>query len=459
MDYQVIVIGAGPGGYPAAIRAAQLGARVCLIETGQPGGTCLNRGCIPTKALVAGASLLKQVRRAREFGIETGEVSLNPRKMRERQEGIVSRLRQGIRFLLEKHKIDFLEGKGRLLGPGRVEVRRKGSPAETVTGEKIIVATGSEPLLPPALGYDGKVVVSSTEMLQLDAVPESLVIVGAGVIGCEFAGIYAELGSRVTLVEAERTILPFVEEELARKLQGVFRQSGITLRTRTKIREVKREGSRAKVYLEDGTELDAEKVLVAVGRSLNTRGLGLEECGVELGPRGEIVVNERMETSAPGIYAAGDVTGKALLAHVATCQGLVAAANALGEGRKMNYQAVPNAIFTFPEIGTVGLTSQEAKGRGIPCKTGKFPFLASGKALCEGEADGFVKVLAREGTGEILGIHIIGPHATELVAEGALAVRWGLTLGQLAETVHAHPTLAEALKEAAEAAEGLGLHV
>ncbi|MDH7577755.1 MAG: dihydrolipoyl dehydrogenase [Bacillota bacterium] len=459
MDYQVIVIGAGPGGYPAAIRAAQLGARVCLIEAGQPGGTCLNRGCIPTKALVASALLIKQLRGAGEFGVEASEVILNLQKIKERQQGIVSRLRQGIRYLLEKHKIDFIEGKGRLLGQGRVEVRLNGGPAKVITGNKIIIAAGSDPMLPPALSYDGEVVISSTEMLQLDAVPESLLIAGGGVIGCEFAGIYAEFGASVTLVEAQPTILPFVEDELARKLQGVLRQRGIILRTKTKIKGVKREGVRAKVYLEDGTEIDAEKVLVAVGRVLNTRDLGLEECGVALGSRGEILVNEKMETSVPGIYAAGDVTGKALLAHVATCQGLVAAANALGEKQEMNYRAVPNAIFTFPEIGSVGLTSQEAKARGVPLKTGKFPFLANGKALCEGEADGFVKVLAEDGTGQILGVHIIGPHATELIAEGTLAVRWGLTLEHFTETIHAHPTLAEALKEAAEVAVGLGLHV
>ncbi len=455
MDYQLIVIGAGPGGYPAALQAARMGAKTCIVEAKQVGGTCLNRGCIPTKALVESASAYRRARRAGEFGVETGPVGLNYGQVRARQDAIVVRLRAGVQSLLANSKVELIQAQGRLAGPNMVELVFGGGRMERITGERIIIATGSEPLLPAALGYDGECIVSSTEMLEQSEVPEALLIVGGGVIGCEFAGIFAELGSRVTLVEAEPTILPFLEEDLARKLQASLRQQGIDLKTKTRILEVAREGRRARVVLSDNTEVAADRVLLAVGRSLNTAGIGLEHCGVDTAA-GAVVVNDRLETSAPGVYAVGDVTGRTLLAHVATVQGTAAAANALGEAHELDYSAIPNCIFTYPEIGSVGITGKEAKARGIRLKTGKSPFMASGKALCEGEVDGFVKVLAAADTGRLLGIHIIGPHATELISEGALALRWGLTLSQIAGTVHAHPTLAEALKEAAEAAAGAG---
>jgi len=456
MDFGVIVIGAGPGGYPAALEAARLGAKACLIEAGQVGGTCLNRGCIPTKALVESASALRLAKKAAEFGVKTGEISLDYHRAHARQQEIVSKVRKGVHFLLEKNKVTLVAGKGRLAGPHQVEVVRENGKTEVISGEKIILATGSEPLLPAGLSYDGKAVVSSTDLLEMDELPVSLLIVGGGVIGCEFAGIYSEMGVNVTLVEAQPTILPNVDEDLARKLQSLFKQRGVNLRTRTKIRKVSRTGGIVKVELEDGSEIVAEKVLLAVGRSLNTSGLGLEETGVGLGDRGEVLVNERLETSVPGVYAVGDITGKALLAHVATAQGLAAASNALGLSKEVDYSAVPNCIFTYPEIGSAGSTTRELKAEGIPFKTGRFPFTANGRALCEGETEGFVKVLAAEETGKILGIHIIGPHATELIAEGTLAIRWGLTLEQFEETIHAHPTLAEALADACRLASGKG---
>ncbi len=453
MDYQVIVIGAGPGGYPAALRASRMGARVCLIETGQVGGTCLNRGCIPTKALVESASAYRRVCRAGEFGVETGPVTLNYGRVRSRQSEIVTRLRTGVQFLLERSKIDLLQAQGRLAGRNLVELVYQDGRTEQITGDQVILATGSEPLLPQSLGYDGDVVISSTEMLCQEALPETLLIVGGGVIGCEFAGIYAAMGVQVIVVEAQPTILPSVEEDLARKLQTVLKQRGIILKTKTRITAVTRDGRQARVSLSDGAETIADRVLISVGRSLNTAGIGLELAGVETS-NGSVVVNDKMETSVPGIYAVGDITGRALLAHVATAQGVAAAANALGVERTVDYSAVPGCIFTYPEIGSVGITSREAKALGIPLKTGKYPFIANGKAQCEGEGDGFVKVLAAADTGRLLGMHIIGPHATELIAEGALAVRWGLTLTQLNDTIHAHPTLSEALKEAVEIAVG-----
>jgi dihydrolipoamide dehydrogenase len=464
LDYQVIVIGAGPGGYPAALKAARMGAKVCIVESEQVGGTCLNRGCIPTKALVESASALRRARRAAEFGVETGAVSLNYGRVRERQSEIVDRLRDGVRLLLKNARVELIQARGRLAGRNQVELAGAGGmtgggKAERITGDRIILATGSEPLLPQGLGYDGEVVLSSTELLWQEELPESLLIVGGGVIGCEFAGICSAMGVRVTLVEAQPTVLPFIEEDLARKLQSSLKQQGVDLKTKTRILNVARDGRQARVSLSDGSEVAADRVLIAVGRSLNTAEIGLEQAGVATGSgaavaSGAVVVNDNLETSVPGIYAVGDITGKALLAHVATAQGTAAAANALGEARAVDYGAVPNCIFTYPEIGSVGITSRDARERGIQLKTAKFPFLASGKALCEGEPDGFVKVLAAADTGRLLGLHIIGPHATELIAEGALAVRWGLTLSQLSDTIHAHPTLSEALREAAELAGG-----
>lgn len=455
MDYQVIVIGAGPGGYPAALKAARMGARVCIVEAGQVGGTCLNRGCIPTKALVESASAFRRACKAGEFGVEVGEPTLNYVRVRSRQEEIVTKLRSGVQLLLKNSKIELVQARGRLAGSNLVELALDGGRTERISGDKIIIATGSEPLLPKPLGYDGEVVLSSTEMLQLPELPETLLIVGGGVIGCEFAGICAAMGVRVILVEAQPTIIPFIDEDLARRLQVMLKQQGIDLKTKTKILEVARDGRRARVSLSDGAEVVADKVLIAIGRSLNTADIGLEQAGVAT-TSGAVIVNDSMETSIHGIYAVGDVTGKALLAHVATAQGVAAAANALGGEQTVDYGAIPNCIFTYPEIGSVGITSREAKDRGIPLKTGKSLFVANGRALCEGEPDGFVKVLAAADTGRIVGLHIIGPHATELLGEGALAVRWGLTLPQFSDTIHAHPTLSEAVRDAAEAAGNFG---
>jgi dihydrolipoamide dehydrogenase len=452
LDYQVIVIGAGPGGYPAALKAARMGARVCIVESGPVGGTCLNRGCIPTKALVESASAFRRARRAGEYGVEVGEPVLNYARVRSRQDELVTRLRSGVQLLLKNSRIELVQARGRLAGGTMVELESSGGRVERITGERVIVATGSEPLLPKSLGYDGEVVLSSTEMLQLDELPETLLIAGGGVIGCEFAGIFATMGVRVILAEAQPTILPFIDEDLARRLQVFLKQQGIDLRTKTRILEVARDGRRARVALSDGAEVTVDKVLIAIGRSLNTVDLGLEQAGVAT-DSGSVIVNDSMETSAPGVYAVGDITGKVLLAHVATAQGVAAAANALGGKQPVDYDAIPNCIFTYPEIGSVGITSREAKNRGIPLKTGKSLFAANGKALCEGEADGFVKVLAAAETGRLLGLHIIGPHATELLAEGALAVRWGLTVSQFSDTIHAHPTLSESVRDAVEAAE------
>lgn len=458
MSYKVVVIGGGPGGYVAAIRAAQLGASVALVEKGKVGGTCLNRGCIPTKALAAGVSVVHTVRRAAEFGVAAGEVTVDFKRLMERKDQVVGRLVQGVEFLLKKNKVDLIRGAARLSGKGLVAVETPDGPRE-IEAESIILATGTEPALNKAFGYDGERVITSDEALSLAEAPGRLLIIGGGVIGCEFACIFSVLGSKVTVVELMPAILPLMDREVARQIHGLLKRQGINIKTRVKIQEVKKQQDSAVAVLEGGEEIEADKILISIGRVMNLRGLGLEEAGVALGERGEVAVNDRMETSVPGIYAIGDITGRIQLAHVASAQGLVAVDNIMGRERLMDYHAVPSCIFTHPEVGSVGITSQEAESSGIKVKSGKFSFIASGKAQAMGETDGFVKVIADPDTDRILGVHIVGPHATDLIAEAALAIKAGFTVRQLTETIHAHPTLAEAVLEASEAVHGMSIHM
>jgi len=452
-----VVIGGGPGGYVAAIRAAQLGAEVALVEKGSVGGTCLNRGCIPTKAMAAGVSLLHSVQRAKEFGINTGEVSIDFGRLMERKNQVVDRLVKGVEFLLKKNKVDLFKGTARLSGSGRVMVAGSDGELE-LEAENIILATGTEPALNKDFGYDGDRVMTSQEALNLTGVPQRLVIIGGGVIGCEFACIFSALGSKVTVVEIMPGILPLLDKDVSRQMQSLMKRQGISIKTSVKIQGVRKQDSVA-VVLEGGEEITADSVLISIGRVMNLKGLGLEEVGVSVGDRGQVLVNERMETTVAGIYAIGDITGRIQLAHVASAQGLVAAENIMGHCRLMDYRAVPSCIFTHPEVGSVGLTAQEADRAGIKVKTGKFSFLGSGKAQAMGETEGFVKFLAHPDTDHILGVHIVGPHATDLIAEAALAMQLGATVKQLAETIHAHPTLSESLLEAAEAVHGKSIHM
>ncbi|MFZ5649645.1 MAG: dihydrolipoyl dehydrogenase [Bacillota bacterium] len=458
MSYKVAVIGGGPGGYVAAIRAAQLGARVALVEKGSVGGTCLNHGCIPTKALAAGASALRMVRRAKDFGIATGEVTVDFSLLVERKNQVVGRLVQGVELLLKKNKVDLIKGTARLSGSGPVVVDEAGGSREIVA-ENIILATGTGPALINALGYDGETVITSDEALSLKEVPQRIVIIGGGVIGSEFACIFSALGSKVTVVEILPAILPLMDREVSRHMQGLMKRQGINIKTKARIQEIKRQQGLVTAVLEGGEEIEADRVLLSIGRVMNLNGLGLEEAGIALGERGEVLVDEAMRTSVKGIYAVGDITGKIQLAHVASVQGRVAAENIMGHRRSMDYRVVPSCIFTHPEVGSVGLTSQDAESSGIKVKAGKFFFLGSGKAQAMGETDGFVKVLADPDSDRILGVHIVGPHATDLVAEAALAIQMGLTVKQLVQTIHAHPTLAESLAEAAEAVHGMSIHM
>lgn len=459
MKYQIAIIGGGPGGYVAAIRAAQLGASVALVEKARVGGTCLHWGCIPTKVLAAGAETLAAVKRASEFGVQVDGVTIDFGALMERKNQVVERLAAGVEFLLKKNKVDLVPGTGRLAGLGRVEVTGTEGGVTELEAESIILATGSGPALIASLGYDGRQVITSNEALQLDRVPESLLIIGGGVVGCEFACVFNAMGCKVTIVEMMPTILPTVDQEVARQMQGLLKRQGITLKTKAAITEVRKSPGGVTAVLEGGEEINTEMALISIGRVLNTSGLGLETVALEAGRRAEIPVDSRLATAAPGIYAIGDITGQLQLAHVASAQGLVAVDNILGRSREMDYRVIPASVFTRPNAAGVGITTQEAKEKGLPVKVGKFPLLACGKAQVLGETDGFVKVLAHGETDIILGVHAVGAHAADLVAEAAVAMQQNMTASQLAGVIHAHPTLSEALLEAAEAVHGLSIHM
>lgn len=458
MTYKIAIIGAGPGGYVAAIRAAQLGAKVAVIEQGALGGTCLNRGCIPTKALLAGAALVQEIRRAATFGIEVQGYTVDYGRLAARKDAVVKQLNQGIAYLFKKNKVDLFAGKACLRNPRRIAITGDNGQVQEIEAENIILATGSEPALLPSLGYNGRSVVTSTEALEWSALPESLVIIGGGVIGCEFATLFSTLGVKVTIVEAMPTILPMIDGELARRYQMLLKRVGVEIKTGVQVTAVRDEGGLVKLTLATGEELSVAKVLISIGRRFNTSGLGLEEIGVALGSRGEILVDDYLRTNIEGVYAVGDVTNKIQLAHVASVQGIAAVQTILGRPTKVNYDAVPSCIFTSPEIASVGLTQEEAEKRGFKVKVGKFPFQASGKAQASGETEGMVKIVAEAESDRILGVHIMGAHATELIAEGTLAVSQGIKAQELAACIHAHPTLAEAVMEAAEAVHGMSIH-
>lgn len=445
-DYDLTVIGGGPGGYVAALRGAQLGARVALVEEKRVGGVCLNEGCIPTKTLARSVELLLDIERAQEFGILVSEPALDFAKMMARKEMVVERLVSGVEALLQARKVELFKGRGRLLAPNKVAVG-----GEELSTRSIIIATGAEPGKPPVPGLDLEGVLTSSEILELEEAPSDLVIVGGGVIGMEFASIFNALGTKVTVIEMLPSLLPPVDEELSRRYLNLVRREGVEVHLNSPLRGV--QGKGPSLLVEYGADekvdsVEADYVLIATGRLPYTEGLGLAELGVPCGKGRAIVVDDYLQTTLPEVYAVGDVTGGWMLAHVASRQGEIAAENALGNKKGIDYRAVPYCVFALPEIAGVGLTEQEVKVKGIPYKKSIFRFGASGRALTMGETTGLVKMLCHE-EGEVLGLHIMGPRATDLIAEGALAIQMGATASDIVATIHAHPTLPEAVREAA----------
>ncbi len=457
---EIAVLGAGPGGYGAALKAAQLGARVTLIEDHEVGGTCLNWGCIPTKTLIASADLLARTRELEAFGLDLhGSIMPNMARIVERKDRVVSTQVKGIRALLKSSGVMLRAGRGVLTSPRDISVTAGDGTSFSVSADKVIIATGSRPARVASFPFDGRNIISSTEALSLGEIPKSLLIIGAGVIGCEFACIFRQLGSEVTLVEMADRAVAAEDAEISALLARELKKKKIVLLTGAGVDrvDVREEGVHA--VLTDGRTLAAEKVLVSVGREFNSDNIGAEVVGLARGPRGEIVVDAKMETNVPGVYAVGDVTGGILLAHVATRQGLVAAKNCMGAGLAMDYRVVPAAIFTSPEIASVGLRQHQAEAAGTKIRVGRFQFRGLGKAHAIGEIAGFIKIIAEEQSDRILGAHIMGPHASDLIHEVAVAMQNGLTARDIAQTIHAHPTLAEGLLEAAEDVHGEALHV
>lgn len=455
--FDLAVIGGGPGGYVAAIRAAQAGFSVALIEMNLFGGTCLNWGCIPTKSMLAGAEVLQTVRQADKFAVTTGEVSFDYPKMVQRTGKLVASIRKSLESLIASNQITVLRGFGKFVSPREIKVTGKDN--EVFYAEKTIIATGSEPRNIQSFSFDGKLIHSSSSILQLTTLPKKLVIVGGGVIGCEFASLYHDLGVEVVILELLPEIIMQEGKKISHALTTSFRKRGIDVRTGVQVEgiEKKEEGVFVKLLGEDG--LSADMALVAVGRRLNTDNIDLEKAGLSALDDGTIAVNDQMETDVLGIYAIGDVTGKFLLAHVASHQGIVAADNALGKKASMHYQAVPSVTFTRPEIATVGMTLQVALEQGHAATEAMFPFQALGKSQASMDTEGFALIVTESSTGQILGAQVMGHGASILIAEMTLAINNELTIDCIIETIHAHPSIAEAWLEAALIAGGTPLHM
>jgi dihydrolipoamide dehydrogenase len=460
--FDVAILGAGPGGYVAAIRAAQLGTRVCVVERGLVGGTCLNRGCIPSKALIVSAEKYKDMRDASRFGLQARDVAFDWQAIIKRKNSVVEQLRNGVLYLFKKHKIELINGTGRIVSRNRIDVALNEGTTRTIDTRHIVVATGAEPARIPAFNIDSRNILTSTDALDLPALPRSILIVGGGVIGCEFAFLFAAFGVEVTILELLPRLLATtsLDEVVAKHVQGLLKRAGITIRCNATIKTIEyspHEGV-AIATLEDGSCYKAEKALVSIGRSLNTGDIGLENLGVNLGKLGEIDTNEKMQTSVESVYAIGDVTGKWQLAHVASHQGIVAATNIAGKNAVTNYDAVPSCIFTSPPVAYVGLSEERAVQQGEEIRTSKFSYKALGRAHAQGETEGLAKIVSRKRDDKILGAHILGFGAPELIHEVSLAMRYGITAKQAAEAIRAHPTFSEALTEAFDSLYGLGIH-
>jgi len=454
--YDLVIIGGGPGGYVAAIRAAQRGARVALVEKDRLGGTCLNKGCIPTKAMVRDAEVYREVASGTYCVEADAPFRANFARLMARKEQVVNTLVAGVEHLMKVHRIRVVHGMGRLVGPRTVAVEAP-EGLLTLQGRAIIFATGSKPAEVPILGTDLPGVVTSDGLLRLERQPKSLVVVGGSAVGVEFACIFHAIGTQVTIL-GRRTFLRDAEPQLAKRFRGMLAREGVSINIGLEFESITRgeDGLLHVNYIQRGQRLHAagEVILLATGRQPQTAGLGLEEVGVRLNGAA-IAVNEYLETSVPGIYAIGDCIGGYMLAHVASYEGEVAVENILGQRRPADYRVVPNCIFTIPEMATVGLTEEQAKEAGIPYKVSRFPFSVNGRAVAMGEVEGQIRMICEQAGdgrgGHVLGVHIMGPRASDLIAEAALAMRLGATAEDIARTIHAHPTVPEALMEAAMA--------
>lgn len=457
---KVVVIGGGPGGYVAAIRAAQLGGEVTLIEKEYLGGTCLNVGCIPTKSLLHSAELYEEAKEGAKYGVIASDVKIDFAKVQEKKQAVTKQLVNGIKGLLAANKVKVVIGEASFISKDIVEVKT-GNETDTIKADKFIIATGSIPAKPPIPGIDSKQCIDSTGALELNEIPKSMVIVGGGVIGIEIATLYSALGSKVIVIEMLDEILPMMDSELTKMIRAKLAKKGVEIYTRAKVISFKDAGANVEVTVEMSDKstkvFNGEKALISIGRRTNTETLGLQRAGIA-NDRGRIIVNDKMETNVSGIYAVGDCVGKIMLAHIASAQGEVAAENALGHSITFNEKTNPSCVYTKPEFASVGLTEQDAKSKGIDYIVGKFPLTANGRTIIMDD-DGIIKIIAEKKYNEILGAHILGPRATDLIGELALALGMEATIDEVISTIHAHPTVAEAIRETALAVERRAIHI
>jgi dihydrolipoamide dehydrogenase len=462
MQYDLIVIGSGPGGYVAAIRASQLGIKTAVVERAETGGICLNWGCIPTKALLKSAQVLNYAKHAEEYGIRVNDVKPDFEKIVARSRAVADGMSKGIQFLFKKNKIDVIQGFGKLINNQTVEVKKNDGTVETVTASHIILATGARSKQLPSLKQDGKKIFGYREALTLNYLPKSMVIVGSGAIGSEFAYFYNAMGTKVTLVEFLPNIIPLEDEEVSKALSRSFKKAGIEIILEGNVTSVDTGGSYCKVNIDTkqgAKSVEAEVVLSAVGITPNLEGIGLEELGIEL-ENGKIKVNDYYETSVKGIYAIGDIVHGPALAHVASAEGITCVEKIAGKSPlPVNYKNIPSCVYTSPEVASVGMTEKQAHEQGYEIKIGKFPYSASGKASAAGNRDGFVKLIFDAKLGELLGAHLIGLNVTEMIAELVVARTLETTGHELIKSVHPHPTMSEAIMEAAAAAYGEVIHL
>jgi dihydrolipoamide dehydrogenase len=459
MDKDLIVIGGGPGGYVAAIRAAQLGGKVCLIEKDKLGGTCLNRGCIPTKALYRNAELLNTLQNMHEFGITVGKPEIDIEKIHCRKQCIIDQLVGGVAQLLKANNVEVVNGSARFKDKNTVEVSLADGSTREISSNNIIIATGSAPAIPPIEGADTEGIYTSEDILNFDSIPRSLAVIGGGVVGMELACIFNAMGTKVTVIEFLPNILGQIDSDITKRLTVSLKKKGIDINISTKVTKVEKSSNGFIVYGEGKKgeiKVESEKLLISAGRTPVVSGLDLERMEIEF-DRKSIKVDSNYETNVKGIYAVGDVNGKMMLAHAASHQGILAAEKIMGVEASTTNHVVPSCVFIFPEIASVGITEDEAEKEGISYKVSKFMFGANGKALALGEGEGFVKVIGSEDM--ILGVHIMGPHASDLIHEGTLAIANNITIEQLKNTIHAHPTLSEAFSEAVMGLKGEAIHL